>query len=47
MSTNASLLDEFSDWGYNLKALDTTEYAALPVQTQIRILITSTDVLHS
>jgi cytochrome c oxidase subunit 2 len=47
MSTNASLLDEFSDWGYNLKALDTTEYAALPVESQIRILITSTDVLHS
>jgi cytochrome c oxidase subunit 1 len=47
MSAGDLLLAEFSSWGYLLRALDTTEYSVLPSEAQIRILITSKDVLHS
>jgi cytochrome c oxidase subunit 1 len=47
MSAGNLLLAEFSSWGFLLRALDTTEYSVLPSEAEIRILITSKDVLHS
>lgn len=35
------------EWADSLRLLDATESALIPIKLQIRILITSTDVLHS
>jgi hypothetical protein len=47
MSSEALLNKRFGDFGNVLRLLDVTSCAVLPSRVQIRVLITSTDVLHS
>jgi heme/copper-type cytochrome/quinol oxidase subunit 2 len=47
MQSESSLIKDYGELSNNLRLLDTTSYLYFATGTDYRLLITSTDVLHS